>query len=365
VVSGVLGLNVDCGTACQPIPLNVLTCITGCPSIVGPSFTKENVLWGYSADSFNPLCKKSVDSGRTWSNCPDVNFSTIGKPLLNSIGSITEAVDGSVIAVVTDMTSPSGLCTVVRSINGGATWSIVFQSSILHCAGSVGHGADDTNHLVCLNTGECVLVFEDEVVDKGRVIRSVDNGQTWDVVFNQTTSSDTLKAVAYNGSVGIACKFADSVTSPFTRGMKFNGVWTDSSFLSTTNVYCQSGAFIFNNVPYIAGVRGAPPTDRVIVDGLSGAVVTPIVLSGISMDPAITGTIAAAYKNKAIYIGASDAANGNKIGVWASLSLSGPYTKIFTGLPGMGGVNGGGGFVHPVSNCVYLYNRFNVVGFCP
>jgi hypothetical protein len=361
VVSGVLGLNVDCGDACQLIPLNVLTCITGCPSIVGPSFTEANVLWGYNS---GPLCMKSIDSGHTWSNCPDANFSTLGKPLTGNVGSITGAADGSVIAVVSDNTTPPDICTIVRSTNGGATWSIVFQSSPMQCTLTVGGSSVDSNHLACLGTGECVLVFNDSSVNRGRVIRSVDNGQTWSVVFNQSIISDTPTTVAYNGSVGIACRFADSVLSPSTRGMKFNGIWSDSGFLSTTGIFCGNGAFVFNNVPYIAGVRVGTPVDRVIVNGLTGNVVTPITLPGVFTDSTVS-TVAAVYKDKAVYLGAPDATNGNRIGVWVSLSLSGPYTKVFTAPSAMTSVAGGGGFVHPVSNCVYLYNRFNVVGFCP
>jgi hypothetical protein len=360
VVNRIVGLNADCGDACQSIPLNTLTCITGCPVIVGPSLTEANVLWGYNS---GPLCMKSIDSGHTWLNCPDANFSTLGKPLLGNVGSITGAADGSVVAVVSDNTTPPDVCTIVRSTNGGATWSIVFQSSPIRCGTTVGGISDDSNHLVCLSTGECVLVFSDLSVNRGKVIRSTDNGQTWNVVFNQSITSDSPNTVAYNGLAGIACRVADSVLLPTTRGMKFNGIWSDSSFSSTTGIFCKNGAFTFNNVPYVAGTRGGSPVDRVIVNGLTG-VATPITLPDAFTDSTVS-TIVAVYKDKAVYIGAPDATNGNRIGVWASLSLFGPYTKIFTAPFAMTSIAGGGGFVHPISNCVYLYNRFNVVGFCP
>jgi hypothetical protein len=50
VVSSVLGLNVDCGDACQPIPLNVTVLCNnaGCPLQTAPSFTDEQRFWGSS-----------------------------------------------------------------------------------------------------------------------------------------------------------------------------------------------------------------------------------------------------------------------------------------------------------------------------
>jgi hypothetical protein len=251
VIKGVVGLNVDCGTACQPIPLSttVLCNGSGCPTDAVPSLIDEQRFWASTVApnlSAN-FCTTSADGGITWNTCATQPFS--GTTAARFVG----AADGAVIGV-SKLSFPDRTI-IVRSVNNGVTWSTVYTDTVNRYGGvATGRNSD----LRCFLDGYCFVVSVDSVDSHFFVLESTNNGQTWSVAFTKNnndppgTFNSSFAAVAIKSYGDHTVVSAPGSSSIFdVRGMmKLNNIWAVSATLPTGSDIICKGSFIFNNVPY-------------------------------------------------------------------------------------------------------------------
>jgi hypothetical protein len=217
VVSGVFGLNVDCGDACKPIPLNASILCDGsaaqlnCPQYFAPDFSDPDKRTFYGVTNvFNPArLVISTDGGVTWGDAASVGrtypFSTA---TYSSQGvSFSVAANGALIAAG-NVDNNANACVIRRSVDGGVSWTTVHTLSI--ATGSC--GAWNTTALSslvkCAVSGvRCTVLGSDGLFPLPIV--SEDYGATWVVGSLLNTvipGAPPFQGIGYDGSglLGIA-----------------------------------------------------------------------------------------------------------------------------------------------------------------
>jgi hypothetical protein len=353
VVSGVLGLNVDCGTACQPIPLNVTVLCNGagCPTNAVPSLIDGQRFWGatYAPSLTVNFCTTSADGGITWNNCSTQPFS--GTTPARFVG----AADGAVVGV-SKLSFPDRTV-IVRSVDNGVTWSTVYIDTANRYGGvAIGRNSD----LRCFLDGYCFVISRDSVDSHFFVLESIDNGQTWSVAFTKNnndppgTSNGFIKSIAIKdyGDHSVVAAPVDGGFGSNRGMMKFNNVWGVTGIMNVSILAC--GSYIFNNIPYGMCYDGVK---RVIVDLPSATTVgiptfNPPIYSGFGAEQ---GGMSLGFDSTTIYSLQNVQIGSNKAtGIYVSKDSGVSFTMIFSQINAMNNLFDAAEFwKHPINGCLY------------
>jgi hypothetical protein len=336
VVNKIVGLNADCGNACQPIPLNVtVLCFNaGCPLQTAPSFTDEQRFWG----SVSGFCKTSINGGVTWLDCPTQPFS-------DGTEQCAGTSDGAVIAVAR-LSNPNRT-SIKRSVDNGVTWNTVYEDTVL-ISGS------NTSKVRCFLDGYCFVVDRDVVDLHFFVLESVDNGQTWSMAFNGLPgiSNGLLLAVQIKDFIDHTVVASPPNTyNNIRRGMmKTNNVWDVTPFLVGSGAVTCWGSFVFNNTPY--GM--CYDTQRRIINLTTGLVeksptFDPPIYSG---GGAENGGMSYGYNSTTIYsLQQVLISSSVHTGIYVSKDSGSSFVKIFNVFTN--GLREADFWKHPINGCLY------------
>jgi hypothetical protein len=349
VVNKIVGLNADCGNACQPIPLNVTVLCNdvSCPLLTAPSFTDEQRFWGSSGST----CKTSINGGITWLNCPTQPFSSGGTEYYAGTA------DGAVIGVAR-LSFPNEI-SIKRSVDNGVTWNTVYEDATNLLSGG------STSKVRCFLDGYCFVVDRDVASFRFFVLESTDNGQTWSVAFTKNNNdppginNGDLRAVQIKNFIDHTVVASPSNSyNNITRGMmKTNNVWNVTSLLGSGAVTCW-GSFVFNNTPY--GM--CYDTQRRIVNLTTGLVeksptFDPPIYSGSGAEQ---GGMSYGYNSTTIYSLQQVVIGGfTNTGVYVSKDSGSSFVKIFN--VNTNGLREADFWKHPINGCLYWSGGFSIV----
>jgi hypothetical protein len=348
VINRIVGLNADCGNACQPIPLNVLILCdnVNCPRTIAPSFTDEQRFWG-SRDN----CRTSINGGITWVSCPTQPFNTGG------IEYYAEASDGAIIGVAR-LTTPNRT-SIKRSVDKGVTWNTVYEDTTNLVVSDVG-----SSKVRCFLDGYCFVISTSGNDSHFFVLESVDSGQTWFVAFTKNNNDPSGQNNGFLNATQIK-NFIDhsvvaspglgySITPIIYRGMmKIGNVWNTTALLNSGSVTCW-GSFISNNTPY--GM--CYDTQRRIINLTTG-----LVEKSPTFNPGIFATsdggMSYGYNSTTIY--SLLPTLSSFLGVYVSKDSGLSFTRIFEY---NFGIREGDFWKHPINGCLYFSAGFGnfVVG---
>jgi hypothetical protein len=344
-VNKIVGLNADCGNACQPIPLNVtVLCNSNCPLRSAPSFTNEQRFWG----SFGSGCRTSIDGGITWLDCPTQPFNSGG------MEQYAGTADGAVIGVAA-LSSPART-SIKRSVDNGVTWNTVYE--------------DTANRLTSLNSGNskvrcflneyCFIAGVDAVDNHYFVLESTNNGQTWSVAFTKSNNVGGFNGDLYAISIK---DFRDHtvIASPSnsysttTRGiMKIGNVWNSTAFLNSGSVTCW-GSFIFNDTPY--GM--CYDTQRRIINLITGLVEKSPTFNP-DIFAAADGGMSYGYNSTTIYSLQQVLVNSVvRTGIYVSKDSGSSFVKISH--VDTNGLREADFWKHPINGCLYWSGGTSIV----
>jgi hypothetical protein len=348
VVNKIVGLNADCGDACQPIPLNVtVLCLNaGCPLRTAPSFTDEQRFWG----SYT-ICRTSINGGVTWSDCPTQPFNSGGMEHYAGTS------DGAVIGVARLGGPPR--TSIKRSVDNGVTWNTVYEDT----ANQFRNPNIGNTKLRCFLDGYCFLVDNDIADSHFFVLESTDNGQTWSVAF---TKNNNEPIGIFNGNL-LATNIKDFIdhtvvaspsngyTTTFRGMMKTSNVWSITSLLGSGSVTCW-GSFVFNNIPY--GM--CYDTQRRIVNLTTGLIeksptFDPPIYSGSGAEQ---GGMSYGYNSTTIYSLQQVLINSSiHTGIYVSKDSGSSFVKIFN--VDTGSIREMDFWKHPINGCLYWSGAFS------
>lgn len=166
------------------VPSNPATMITG-------------YVWTIFVDSRNNLFVSIPCTNRLYRS---TNFGSSFTTVLNTNGTqndgfyiaITEDSQGNLYTATYCNSIYPNMPTLLKSTNGGTTWSIIMQASTIHF-----HNIkyNPSNGYLYALTGEWTLGYNN--ADRERVYRSKDLGQTWSVVVERTTQSEQYGNTIY------------------------------------------------------------------------------------------------------------------------------------------------------------------------
>jgi hypothetical protein len=341
-VNRIVGLNADCGNACQPIPLSVTVLCqapSSCSRVVAPDWTNEQRFYG--TDGTN--CRVSNDGGFTWSNC--VSNPGITSAYLN----YAVARNGAIIAADND--SGGSVLRVRRSTDGAVTWSTVFETGNVD---SVATKISPNVKLRCSRYSDtCVYPFKD-VSNNGRALVSTDNGATWTQVLIGTivygngpfvlTSSPTSEIGMWfpNNSDGV---------SNFKPLLFTNGTWSLGSIIpTTTGGQCNWDYVINGNRRAICHVGSSGTTYEVRNE--AGTVINTFTLPDVPSDNGqnLVG-LAISVRPTGIWLLRGTAAG--RTGLWVSNDSGASFVKIFETDTAGQGIGNQGSIYEGVNGCIY------------
>lgn len=235
-IERIIGIQGQCDKASlgctSPLPLTVtVTCDASsafCPDTFHPSWTDSNRLWGFrnNGSGTAPTCVTSTNLGTTWAGCTTQPWTGTLFP------QIASASDGSLVTLADDPSSGPADCTIKRSIDNGATWGVVFTSSLVTCNHS---GLSQT--MYCQPTGGQCDAGNTRFDANTRVFRSVDNGANWTTIDVSTTGTvSLLGGIVFNGTQGVfSSDFVGNTGVAFSTGNAWvnSGVWALSASYNT------------------------------------------------------------------------------------------------------------------------------------
>jgi hypothetical protein len=221
-VNEIIGLSVDCGDACKPIPLNAsILCDGGaggqlnCPQYFAPDFSDPNKQTFYGITNvFNPArLVISTDGGVTWKDAASVGrtypFSTATYG--SSFVFFSVAANGALIAA-SNVDNNANACVIRRSIDGGVSWTTVYTLSIATGFCGIYTSAISSSLVKCAVNGvRCTVFGLNSTGIHPLPIVSEDYGATWTTgaVLTLIFGGGDLAGIGYNesGLLGIAASY--------------------------------------------------------------------------------------------------------------------------------------------------------------
>jgi hypothetical protein len=343
-VNRIVGLNADCGNACQPIPLSVTVLCQApsfCSRVVAPDWTNEQRFYG--TDGTN--CRVSNDGGFTWSNC-------VSNPSATAIYlNYAVAKDGSIIAIANDQS----MLRVKRSIDGTVTWSTVFETSITD--GAPGGLITPNVKLRCSRySSMCVYPYRDSLGNT-KALTSTDNGATW-----TETLIGGVNSIAYgNGpfvltssptsEIGMWFPLASDGVNNYKAVLFTNGIWSLGSIVPTNSGGLCNWDYVINgNRRAIchAGVSGTTYEVR----NEAGTVINTFTLPDVPSDNGQNAVgLSISVRPTGIWLLRGTAAG--RTGLWVSNDSGASFVKIFeTDTAGLG-IGNQGSIYEGVNGCIY------------
>lgn len=230
----IVGASSECDLAfsgCITIPTTgVVVCATTstCPIRIAGDYVVATRMWGTRAGS---SCRISNDNGVTWSNCP-----TLPEPISTSIAGTG---DGAV--VVAGTTNGGTNCKIQRSIDGGTSWTTVYDATANDgLVGSCSTGSSGSL-LKCTIDGECVFLYDSGATTQ-RAITSSDYGLTWTAGGASSALGAGVRSMAFSGSSVGGIGVVSGGLRAFLQGA---GVWNSTAIWAGTGV-CW-GSIIYNS----------------------------------------------------------------------------------------------------------------------
>jgi hypothetical protein len=342
-VNRIVGLNADCGTACQPIPLSVtILCQSPsfCSRVVAPDWTNEQRFYG--TDGTN--CRVSNDGGFTWSNC-------VSNPSTTAIyQAYAVARDGSIIAMGDDQL----VLRVKRSTDGAVTWSTVFETSNRDNAVSP---ISPNVKLRCSRYSDiCVYPYAD-TNSIPRVLMSTNNGVTWTEI-----SLGGINAISYErgpfvltssptSEIGMWFPIASDGFNNYKPLLFTNGIWSLGSIIpTTTGGLCNWDYVINGNRRAICHVGSSGITYEVRNE--AGTVINTFTLPDVPSDNG-ANTIGLSISVRPTGIWLLRGTASGRTGLWVSNDSGVSFVKIFETDTAGFGIGNQGSIYEGVNGCIY------------
>lgn len=270
----VIGISSQCDTAsagCFPIPITATficgSATTFCPDTFHPSWVDGNRLWGFrnNGGGTAPTCVTSTDLGTTWAACTT-------QPWVGTLfPQIASTSDGSLVTLADDPSVVGADCSIKRSTDNGASWAVVFTSSLVSCNHS---GLSQT--MYCQPTGGQCDVGNTQFGTTARVFRSGDNGATWSTIDVSTTNANVSGGIVFNGTQGVfSTDFIanDVVAFSTSNAWVSSGVWATSASYQTIRMGFLFGGTSPQLITQSTGTLGV--FHRVDTSGTSLQTMTP------------------------------------------------------------------------------------------
>jgi hypothetical protein len=343
IISGTVACDTQ-APECIPLPFTTGNniCTANCSRIIAPSFTDANRMWGNNGNA----CRTSTDGGQTWANC------TTSDPVgSGGLEWIAGASDGSLIVVGRGGGAGGGTandCIAKRSTNNGVTFgSAIIIATGDPCGGAVTGG----NNLICIEDGECALVFVEIGTGIPKVYESLDNGQTWSHLLTTVSSTVPFQSFTYTGIDGYG--IAATSQSGFPNIYYTGASWAVTANIPATYATCR-GTFVMGTESYYGCIKNTS-ADRTILNNAN------VVLSTFRMPEEYSGVgqVSPMYYSPStgvIYAaGIVDKTVGNlPIGIWVSRDSAATWYKLYEGSTLANGAGFGSIWKHPLNGCLYV-----------
>jgi hypothetical protein len=244
-------------------------------------------------------------------------------------------------------------------VDNGVTWNTVYEDTAnIPAIGNI-------SKIRCFLNGYCFVVDRDVVDFHFFVLESVDNGQTWFVVFTKNNNdppgknNGDLRTVQIKDFIDhtVVASPPNNHTTTFRGMMKTNNVWDVTSLLSSGSVTCW-GSFVFNNTPY--GM--CYDTQRRIVNLTTGLVeksptFDPPIYSGSGAEQ---GGMSYGYNSTTIYSLQQVLINISiNTGIYVSKDGGSSFVKIFN--VNTNGLREADFWKHPINGCLYWSGGSSIV----
>lgn len=334
-VQKILGGAADC-PACVVFPLTpVILCQAPefCTRTMAPDWSDSETFYGTDMTD----CRKSVDGGDTWNDCGSNPSATATYP------HYAVASDGSVLAAGND--SGGTVLRIKKSIDGGVTWSQVYESATEDGGGAfTGH-----TRLKCAqSTTEklCTFVYKD-IGNNAISVVSRDNGDSWvaDTIIGIIVYNPNGLALTNDGLLGIVQPDISDGFSNYRALIWDNASWERTTIWSATTGSCYE-QFVLNSARV--------GTCRVGATGITYQLRSEagVVTKTFTLSDGFTGAITSglAYSVTSNWIAMLKPDSAGNTGIWISIDAGTSFIKVFSATGPIGNQSD----VFSANGCMYF-----------